>query len=323
MFTFKKSTLLVASLLALSTALAGCGGANEGTSNNGDKKAESTEVSTERTLIDALGHEVTIPANPKRVIASYLEDNLVALGITPAAQWTVANGVQDYLQDSLKDIPTISYDLPLEAVMDVNPDLIIVEAASAVEGGKYEQYSKIAPTYVVAKESNDDWREELQTVGEVFGKSDKAKQVLEEYDKKAAEAREKLQKANKNESAAAVWLVGNKFFIVGEKVSSGAVLYGDLGLATPNVVKEISDTATANWSEISLEKLAELNADHIFLINSDKGNGSEMLKESTWKNIPAVKNGHIYEYGAETSWLYSGAIANSQIIDDVLESMIQ
>ena len=45
---------------------------------------ETEELSTERILTDAMGHEVTIPANPERIIASYLEDNLVALGITPA-----------------------------------------------------------------------------------------------------------------------------------------------------------------------------------------------------------------------------------------------
>ena len=99
-------------------------------------------------------------------------------------------------------------------------------------------------------------------------------------------------------------------------------MYGDLGLSTPNVVKEISSTATGNWSAISLERLAELDADHIFLINSDKGNGAEMLQDPVWENIPAVKNGHIYEYGAETSWLYSGVIANTQIIDGVVESLV-
>lgn len=270
-----------------------------------------------------MGHEVTIPANPEGVIASYLEDNLVALGITPVAQWTVNDGasIQDYLQDELKDIPTIPYDLPYEVVTSFAPDLLIMGSADIVEGGKYEQYSKIAPTYVLETDNNSDWRDKLLKVGEVFGKTEEAEQVLAEYDEKAKASKELLQDSIGNESAAAIWLVNNNFFIVGDNVSSGAVLYEDLGLATPNVVKEISDTATSNWSAISLEKLAELDADHIFLINSDKGNGAEMLKDPVWQEIPAVKNGNIYEFEAETAWLYSGPIANSQIIDDVVESL--
>ena len=315
----------MASLLALLLFLVGCSDKNNEVTENEDKKSEPAieETSTDRILTDAMGHEVSIPTNPERVIASYLEDNLVSLGIIPVAQWSVNDGasIQKYLQDYLKDVPLIPHDLPFEVVASFTPDLIIMEAAQAVEGSKYDQYAKIAPTFVVEEENNSDWRDKLLKVGEVFDKTDEAKEVLAEYEKKATESKQIIQDSIGTESAAAIWLVNNNFFIVSDNVSSGAVLYGDLGLATPSVVKEISSTATGNWSAISLERLAELDADHIFLINSDKGEGAEMLKDPVWKNIPAVKNGNIYEYGAETSWLYSGAIANTQTIDGIVESL--
>ncbi|MBO0603134.1 iron-hydroxamate ABC transporter substrate-binding protein [Sporosarcina sp. E16_3] len=325
MLNNKKRNGIMSSFLVLSLSLAGCSDSGENVTQTKDneKKPATEELSTERILTDAMGHEVTIPANPKHIIASYLEDNLVALGITPAAQWSINDGagLQDYLQVYLKDVPTIPSELPFEVVASFTPDLIIMSSAQEVEGSKYDQYAKIAPTYVVEVENNSDWREKLLSVGEIFEKTDEAKQVLEVYEKKATESKKIIQDSIGSESAAAIWLVNNNFYIVSENVSSGAVLYGDLGLSTPSVVKEISSTATGNWSAISLERLAELDADHIFLINSDKGNGAEMLKDPVWKNIPAVKNGHIYEYGAETSWLYSGVIANTQIIDGVVESL--
>lgn len=320
-----KRSRIAASLVALSLVLAGCSSTagNVELAQDNRTKPIGEESSKERTLMDAMGHEVTIPVNPEYVIASYLEDNLVALGVTPVAQWSIHDGagVQDYLQSYLKDVPVIPHDLPFEVVTSFAPDLLIMNAADAVEGSKYEQYTKIAPTYVVDVENNGDWRDRLENVGRGVGKMDEAKQVLEAYEKKAEESKKMIQDAIGTESAAAIWLVNNNFFIVAENVSSGAVLYGDLGLTTPNVVKEISSTATGNWSAISLERLAELDADHIFLVNSDKGNGAEMLKDPVWKNIPAVKDGHIYEFGADTSWLYSGPIANTQIIDDVVESV--
>ncbi|MBO0589349.1 iron-hydroxamate ABC transporter substrate-binding protein [Sporosarcina sp. E16_8] len=325
MLTYKKRNVIMTSFLVLSLSLAGCSDSGEKVTQTKDNetKPATEELSTERILTDAMGHEVTIPANPKHIIASYLEDNLVALGITPAAQWSINDGagLQDYLQAYLKDVPTIPSELPFEVVASFTPDLIIMSSAQEVEGSKYDQYAKIAPTYVVEVENNSDWREKLLSVGEIFEKTDEAKQVLEVYEKKATESKKIIQDSIGSESAAAIWLVNNNFYIVSENVSSGAVLYGDLGLTTPSVVKEISSTATGNWSAISLERLAELDANHIFLINSDKGNGAEMLKDPVWKNIPAVKNGHIYEYGAETSWLYSGVIANTQIIDGVVESL--
>ncbi len=318
MFNKTVKSLLFASLLLVFTILAACG--NESDSDKNTDK--DTEVVKNRTLTDAMGHEVTVPAEPKAVIGSYLEDELVALGVKPAAQWSIQDGagVQDYLQESLKDVPTVDSELPYEAVASFKPDLLLMTSAAAVEGAKYEQYTNIAPTYVVSEENNNDWRKRLETVGEVLGKEDEATKVLADYDKKAEEAKASIQESAEGESAAAIWLVGGQLFIVGENVSSGAVLYGDLGLAVPEVVKEISKTATGNWSSISLEKLAELDADHLFLINSD-GEASETFKDSLWSNIPAVKNGNIYEYGPETSWLYSGSIANTQIIDDVVESL--
>ncbi|MCM3782693.1 iron-hydroxamate ABC transporter substrate-binding protein [Neobacillus mesonae] len=330
----KKIASLLASLLLVSTLLAACGsnsdtGADNSTAPNNASQTETetpatdVEEPTERTVTDAMGHEVTIPANPQRIIASYLEDNLVALGVTPVAQWSISNGegVQDYLQGSLKDVPTIPHDLPYEQVASFEPDLIILDSADMASGDKYEQYSKIAPTYVIGTEQNNDWRDELLKIGEVLGKDEEAQKALDDYDAKAAEAKATLNEAVGEESAAAIWLVSNQFYMVSEDLSSGTVMYNDLGLAVPEVVKEISATGTGNWLPISLEKLAELDADHLFLINSDKGAGSEALNEPLWKNIPAVKNGNVYEFDADKSWLYTGTVANSQIVDNIVESL--
>jgi iron complex transport system substrate-binding protein len=106
-------------------------------------------------------------------------------------------------------------------------------------------------------------------------------------------------------------------------MSSGAVLYQDLGLAVPELVRTVSDGEGGIWKSVSMEALAKLDADHIFLINSDKASGSEALRDPIWQSLPAVKNGNVHEYGPETSWLYTGTIANSQMIDDVLESIIK
>ncbi|SFB11476.1 iron complex transport system substrate-binding protein [Lentibacillus halodurans] len=288
--------------------------------NADDTGAEDGET---RTLTDAMGHEVTIPANPERVIASYLEDYLVALGITPVAQWSVRDGedIQDYLQDELENIPTIPSELPYEAVASFEPDLLLMDSAGMVEDNKYDQYNKIAPTFVVGTEQNNDWREELRIISEVFNNEDKVEEVLASYEAKAEDAKEQIQGAIGDESVAALWLIADTFYIVSENLSSGDLLYNDLGLTAPSVVSEISETTNSNWTEISLEKLAELKADHIILVNSD--NGSSVLEDPIWENIPAVQKGNIYEYGQESSWLYTGPIANSQMIDDALEKLVE
>ncbi|MCM3390664.1 ABC transporter substrate-binding protein [Ureibacillus chungkukjangi] len=325
---FFKSTkpLKIASLGFLALALVACGDKAEDTPKTDDSATSEVttgEDSTEaRTLTDALGNKVAVPAEPKRVIASYLEDPLVALGITPIAQWSLNEGasIQGYLQDNLKDIDLINYDLPFEEVQSFEPDLIIMDSPSMVEGGKYEQYNAIAPTYVIGAELNNDWREELKTVGGIFGMEDKAVEVISDYETKAEEAKAQIEEKVGKKSAAAVWLVGGSFFVVNKELSSGDVLYNDLGFEAPAVVEEISASGENNWNAVSLEKLVELDADYLFLVNSD-GSESTTLSDALWKSIPAVKAGNVYEFGPDTSWLYTGAIANGQIIDDVLESV--
>lgn len=331
----RNKKLMLAGVMTMSLALSACGSKDEkdGAASTAPTTAAATQAATatpaatkapaERTLKDGLGHEVKIPAKPERIIASYLEDHLVALGIKPVAQWSVANGTLDYLKDSLAGVPPIAYDLPYEAVTSFNPDLIIIGGTEVVAGDKYAQYSKIAPTYALGDEINNNWRNALLKVGEVLDMKDKAQKVLDEYDIKAKDAKEKLQKAAGNKTAAAIWLVNKQFFVVSEKLSSGAVIYGDLGLGVPTVVKEISDGGAASWNAISMEKIATINADYIFLINSDKSSGSEALKDPVWSGIPAVKNGQVFEFERSSSWLYSGVIANSKIIDDVLKNVVK
>ncbi|WP_054940801.1 iron-hydroxamate ABC transporter substrate-binding protein [Paenibacillus ihuae] len=337
LFDKKKSgsmKLALAGLLTMTVFLSACGNNNNSNAANSSAApaatAEATAAPTEtaapaveKTVTDAMGHKVTVPANPQRVLGSYLEDYLVTLDVTPVAQWSVSNGIQDYLSDALKDVPTISYDLPLEAVTSFTPDFHIVQSEGSVQNGLYDQLNKIAPTYVLGDEISKDWRKTLLTIGELLNKTPEAEQAIAEYDQKAADAKEKITASFGDKSVAILWLVQKSFFIVDETRSSGAVLYGDLGLKLPNLVTEIPADSRATWNPISLEKLAELTADHIFLVNSDKTDASEILNGPIWKGIPAVKAGNVTELSSSGSWLYSGAYANSKTIDDVLSALVK
>ncbi|MNP13107.1 putative siderophore-binding lipoprotein YfiY precursor [compost metagenome] len=169
------------SIMIVAIMLSACGTTNETANNTKETTPTTTEepsttgneaaAPVEKTVTDGMGHTVVIPANPERIIGSYLEDHLVTLGITPVAQWSVPNGIQDYLSTELKDVPTISYDLPPESVASFKPDLIIIKDESSVQNGLYEQYVKIAPTYVIGSEVAADWRKTLTTIADILNKT--------------------------------------------------------------------------------------------------------------------------------------------------------
>lgn len=302
---YKKIVLGTASLLALFT-LAACGQSSESKDTNNDV----------RTLTDAQDHQVKIPNKPKRIIASYLEDYLVALDEKPVAQWTVGEGkIQDYLQDKLNDIPTINYDMPYEDVLKFEPDLILIGSNGSLEGGKYKEYSKIAPTYVVKNGDGVTWRDQLEDIGNVLNKEDKAKQVEKDYDQLVNQTKKDMKEQIDGKSAVVLWVTNNSAFMVAENRSSGQLLYKELGFEVPQLTKDISKKATADFSQVSLENLSQLDADYIFLVNSDSN--AAMFKDPLWSNIPAVKNNHLYEFDGESSWLYNGPIAYTKMVESI------
>ncbi|MDF2717771.1 MAG: transporter substrate-binding protein [Paenibacillus sp.] len=318
---------LLSTILAVSLTATACGANEESTHLGAGSVAENAapgssapaKPAAEKTVKDAMGNEVTIPANPKRIIASYLEDPLLVLGEKPAAQWMVANGTQLYLEKELGGVPTIPSTLPPETVLSFSPDLLLIGNESQVAKGLYDQYSKIAPTYVLGDEIVNDWRKTLMKMAELLNKTGVAEKALKEYEDKARTTRDKVKQTIGDKSAAILWLSKKTFYVVNGKVASGAVLYGDLDMKPPNILAVLPD-AKANWVSISLEKLAELDADYIFLVNSDKGQAGN-LEEPLWRNIPAVKAGHVYEFDRSGSWLYNGLIAGSKVMDDVVKSL--
>ncbi len=309
----KRSTWLTLLAACSLTLLGACSTNNDSTDSSGSATT-SSEIAT--TFTDAMGNEVTVPENPQRVIGSYLEDYLVALEVTPVAQWTVGNDSdQAFLQDKLAEVPRINYDLPFEDVLSFEPDLLLMDSNSMVEGDKYDQYSKIAPTYVVTNGEDVTWRERLTDIAKVLHKEEQAAQVEADYDDLVAATKETYADQIQGKSIAALWVVNNSVFMVSETKSSGQLLYHELGFEVPALVSEISESATADWSAVSLEKLAELDADYLILVNSDKG--ADFFSEQVWQNLDAVKNNHLWEFGPESSWLYNGPIAYTKMIEDI------
>jgi iron complex transport system substrate-binding protein len=314
---FQKRLSLLFTILTLLFLVSAC--SNSGGNSSDDSKQSKTNQK-ELTLTDAKG-KVVIPANPKRIIAPYLEDSLVALGVKPAAQWSIGDTVLDYLQPELKGIPKISWDLPLEQVISNNPDLIIFSSSSAIQKGQYEEYKKIAPTYVFKDEISSDWRKQLTQMGEILGKQDKAKSVLSKYDEKAADAKTKIKKSIGNETAAIIWVMGDKFYLMEHNRFSANVLYNDLGVNQPAFVKNLGDAAV-QWDPIALEKLPDIKADHIFLISKKGEAGLDLLaKSSIWNGLDPVKKGHVYEMNDPSFWTINGLMASEKTIDAVEKSL--
>jgi len=267
-----------------------------------------------RVVKDAMGHEVTVPAQPQRIIAPFLEDSLTALGVKPAAQWSAGGVPQQYLQSYLKDVPLLTMEggLKPEQALGYNPDLIIFMAPTYMASSSYEEFAKIAPTFVLS-DNESDWQGNLQKLGSLLGKDDEVKSALAAYEHKLADAKQKLQAAVGDKTAVLLQPGGEKGFkLFGPKFYSGELLYA-LGFKQPQLLK-------GDYESYSLESLAQLDdVDYLFVL-SGEGRAKPPVDNPLWPNLPAVKAGHVFEADSG-HWFNANLIANGMIIDDVLNKL--
>ncbi|GAB2566417.1 iron-hydroxamate ABC transporter substrate-binding protein [Gracilibacillus alcaliphilus] len=316
----QKKYLLLFILTSL-LLLAACGN-NDSESDDSNTSDDSNEATTEETTditVDSDMGEVTVPANPEKVLASYNEDTLIALGVKPVAKWAIGESIQDYLEADLADVDTIEWTLPLEEVLSIEPDLIILDHVLDNYEGSYEDYAAIAPTYVLSEEEENDWKVRLQKFGELLGKEEEAEQTLADYDKKVSAAKEELDELLGDESVAMMWVVGGKYFLFEENRHSANMIYNELDVEVPGLVQELGQGEEA-WNPIALEKLSEIDADHMIILGYENDEGIEALKDSSvWNNTDVVKNDHVYYIEDESNWTNSGLVASEQTIDMFLE----
>ncbi|WP_424475538.1 iron-hydroxamate ABC transporter substrate-binding protein [Oceanobacillus kimchii] len=311
-----KNRLYAVLFIAIVLLLAACGSDdnNDATDNDSDS---NTEENTEQTVDSEMG-EVTIPANPEKILAPYHEDTLLALGITPTAKWAIGESVQNYLEEDLQDVETIEWTMPLEQVLSYESDLIILENSFDSYEGTYEDYSAIAPTYVMSQEETSDWQVQLTRFGELLGKEDEAEQAIADYETKVEEANTELEDILEDESVAFMWVVGGQYFLFEENRHAANMVYSELGVEVPQLVKDLGETE-ATWDPISLEKLSELDADHVVILGLEDDEGIETLNNSNvWQNTKAVQNDQVYHIEDQSNWTNSGIKAYEQTIDELI-----
>ncbi|MDQ0243190.1 iron complex transport system substrate-binding protein [Bacillus fengqiuensis] len=324
MHALRKSLVTMLTLMMLSVLfLAGCGSSQEQSTASTESSESTDNGQTSKRIIKHLQGETTIDGEPKKIaVLDYrLADSLLALGIKPYAMTSYMGETNlEYLDGNpLKDVKNLGDEPNLEAILEVEPDLIIGRENHAKI---YDDLSKIAPTIILPVP--DDWRLGLSEMGEMLGKEKEAGEWLAKYDQKVEETKKKLaQKVSKDETALYMRVMPKEYRIHGPNQALGATLSQDLGLKpVPQV------TSIKKFEVMSMEKLPELNPDYIFLEIGlpEKGGDKEAEKKyeeltqsPLWKNLKAVKKNQVY---VVPHWVISDyPYIHDKSIDMVLEKM--
>ncbi|EGO62515.1 ABC transporter substrate-binding protein [Acetonema longum] len=328
----KKLLGLILSLSLLTGILAGCAGtpANSRATLTAADKTDAGKKIWPRTMKDALGKQITLMKKPERIAIldfGFME-SLFALETPPIASTLAEQSLKGFGTLQLYAANAKIEDLGkgkapnLEKLAELAPDLIFHTAeAEHLDMKLYERASQIAP---VAMFDSPDWKKQLRDFAKYLGEEEKAEAYIADIETLIAESRSKLSGYSDKTVALLFEHSGNKgnFIVIGS--AENPVWFNrenGLGLRPPNGYPP-------KGQAVSLEGIAALNPDYIFLFGSlgleANGYKQRYLSEATqassvWQSLTAVKHGHVYHLDAAVR--AAGPLSIKLGIETIVKSM--
>ncbi|WKT76252.1 ABC transporter substrate-binding protein [Lysinibacillus fusiformis] len=285
-------------LLALSLAACGTDKAEESTSNN-TAETSATESQTEQAktqTITYLGEKYELPAEVINIVAASLEsmEDAAMLGIKPVGVLEVGGKVPAYLASDFEGATLVGNKMEpnAEAILNLDPDVIVGTSKFPEETA--EKLNKIQ-TMIPYSHISTNWKENLTVLAQLAGKEDDAKKIISDYEAKVADAQVKSKEQLADKEVLIIRVRGGVMYIYPAGVYLNPVLYEDLGAPVPEVI-----TTAKAQAELSLETLAQVNPDAIFLQFEESENKDtpkaleELQKNPIFTSLKASQNNEIY-----------------------------
>lgn len=275
----------------------------------------------ERVAVTHVQGVSIIPARPQRVAALGWADEVLAAGVIPAAATgDKANGFEPHLAPLMRETALIDHTAGrpnYEALAAVAPDLII---AMWYWRADYDQLSAIAPT-VILQPGHWFWRARFLDVATVLGRRAAGEARLAALDAELESARRRLKAVIGDGTVAMLRIFAREYRLYGRGYS-GPLLYGDLGLSPPEIVK--AKAWDRDMVRLSLEGLTALDADHLLLMYEHRVPISAhaldtLLDHPVWAQLPAVKAGHVYQ--VEDLLMRGGVLSRSLMVSRLVAQL--
>lgn len=285
-------------LLALSLAACGTDKAEESTTNNTAETsaAESQTEQAKTQTITYLGEKYELPAEVKNIVAASLEsmEDAAMLGIKPVGVLEVGGKVPAYLASDFEGATLVGNKMEpnAEAILNLDPDVIVGTSKFPEETA--EKLNKIQ-TMIPYSHISTNWKENLTLLAQLAGKEEDAKKIISDYEAKVADAQVKSKEQLADKEVLIIRVRGGVMYIYPAGVYLNPVLYEDLGAPVPEVI-----TTAKAQAELSLETLAQVNPDAIFLQFEESENKDtpkaleELQKNPIFTSLKASQNNEIY-----------------------------
>ncbi|GIP25608.1 hypothetical protein J23TS9_07380 [Paenibacillus sp. J23TS9] len=146
-------------------------------------------------------------------------------------------------------------------------------------------------------------------IGKLLNKEKEAIAWVDDFKQRTEESGEKIKaKIGENATVSVIENDDKQLYVFGDNWGRGTeILYQKMKLNMPSRVKVVA--LKKGYYAISSEVLSEFAGDYVIFSKDREGDTSFAFQEtSTYKNIPAVKNHHVFEVNAR-SFYFSDPIS--------------
>ncbi|MCF8888586.1 iron-hydroxamate ABC transporter substrate-binding protein [Priestia megaterium] len=279
--------LLLPFMLIFVLLISACSSGSTESKNDSSKNGESKTI-----IYQSEDGPVKVPANPKRVVVlgSYA-GNVMSLGVNIVGvdSWSKMN---PRFEKKLKGVEEVS-DENLEKIIKLKPDLIIGLSTTK----NVDKLKKIAPTVTYTYDKVDYLTQHVE-IGKLLNKEKEAQSWVNDFKKRAAKAGSDIKaKIGDDTTVSVIENFDKQLYVFGDNWGRGTeILYQEMKLKMPEKVKDMA--LKDGYYAISPEVLPEYAGDYLIFSKNQDGDTS-FEKTDTYKNIPAVKNNHVFEANAK------------------------
>lgn len=311
--------------------LTGCG-----SDSDGDSKGASGAT----RVVTADNGEITIPVEPKRIVATgyavpvLIEANAPLIGIStwPRGLALMTETERATYEKLHKIGGATTTETNYEAIAAAKPDVIIIGVPKPVLGElDLKRLESIAPVVAIGPSLPSAWRELSARQADAAGRAGYTEEARKSYEKRAGELKAKYASV----------VGGLKVGHVGAYTQSsqgsfqrefggswGTNIAQDIGLEYYGEVKKKAGGSSDVSETPSIEELpASLGeADMITYTVDDDGTPSAsvqyVLDSPLWKNLPAVKAGKAFPIRYTAAATYPSARRTLDVIDQALAPLL-
>ncbi|WP_078431715.1 ABC transporter substrate-binding protein [Metabacillus halosaccharovorans] len=304
--------------------LAACG--NESVDSTAGEKETVIETSeSNEQTITYLNEEYTVTSNPTKIVTASQEamEDAAILGVKPIGAIATGGKFPEYLGDSMSEATEIGEKTQpsIEKLLQLEPDVIL--GTSKFQPEVAEKLTDVAPMIPISHISTN-WKDNLLVLAELTDKKEEANQIIADYESSISEVKEKVSGSMEDQQVLMIRIRGGNLFIYSPDIYFNPVLYQDLGLPVPEAVK-----AAKSQEMITLEKLAEINPDYLFVQFEEQENAEapdslkELQENAIWKSMNAVKNENVFVNAVSPLAAGGTAWSKTEFINVIKETLAQ